>query len=116
VIDILRAITAQHPVLFQSERGYLPRRLVLLHAGRGTIHKPIGPQQRQDNIPHTGEVIAMSLVLKNQSITVSNTGQIMNSEQIFHGSAYILQRIALLVYSYLVKGKLNFHFGCPPVV
>ena len=54
----------------------------------------------------------MSLVLKNQSITVSNTGQIMNSEQIFHGSAYILQRIALLVYSYLVKGT-EFLFWMP---
>ena len=57
--------------------------LILPDTGGGTVHEPVGPQQGQDNVPHDGKIIAMSLVLKSQAAVIRDAGKIVDGKQIF---------------------------------
>jgi hypothetical protein len=90
--------------------------LVLPDTGGGAVHKPIRPQQRQDDIPHDGEVIVVAFVLEGECFSVRNAGKIVGSEQTFYYLMYVLQRVVSLLYGGFLKGKFYFHQGTPPVI
>ena len=43
--------------------------LILPDTGSSAVHEPFGAQQRQDDIPHDGEVIAVAPVFEGEGIT-----------------------------------------------
>jgi hypothetical protein len=57
--------------------------LILPNTGSGAVHEPFGVQQRQDDIPHDGEVIAVAPVFEGEGITVRDAGEAVSGEQAF---------------------------------
>ena len=57
--------------------------LVQPDTGSGALHKPLGAQQRQDDIPHDGEVIAVAPAFEGEGITVRDAGKAVGGKQVF---------------------------------
>ena len=89
--------------------------LVLPDTKDGALHEPAGAQQGQDDIPHDGEVIAVTFVCKREDISLGAAREIMGSEQAFYRSMYVLQHEAPSLHNSLVKRKFHIHFVSSPI-